>query len=115
MAIIYIITNELEKVYFNERTSVDTLLEYATIGDAFQIPDDKGRKIWNERLREDWTELDDADYFRYDAPYILDDKWYTECNGHFVSVEECVAYFTKKIRQIEQHISKWAEKIKLKE
>lgn len=110
MAIIYIATDKLEKVYFNERTSVDDLLEYATTGDAFQIPDNEDRKIWNERLHEDWTELDDADYFRYDTPYIRDDKWYTECNGRFVSVEECVAYFTKRIRQIEQHISKWTKR-----
>lgn len=110
MAIIYIITNELEKVSFNERTSVDTLLEYATIGDAFQIPDSKDREIWNKRLNEDWAELDDADYFRYDKPYIRDDKWYTECDGHFISVGECVAYLTKRIKRIEQHISEWTKK-----
>lgn len=114
MAIIYVATNELEKHFFDEDSDISTLLEYAIVGYAFQIPDKEDRALWNTIIDEEWGGLDDTDFYRYDKPYVRDDKWHTEYEEHFISIEECITYLTKRIKQIE-YIPEWAKMMKLKE
>ena len=83
--------NIKEEVYeFNKNSEIDNLLYFATSGWAFRIPWEKDRKLWNSLIDEKWTELDDSDYFRYDKPFVYNNKWLSENDGQFVPVQEVI-------------------------
>lgn len=75
---------------FNRKSEIDNLLYFATSGWAFRIPLEEDRKLWNSLIDKKWTELDDSDYFRYDKPFVYNNKWLSENNGQFVPVHEVI-------------------------
>lgn len=75
---------------FNKNSGIDDLLYFATSGWAFRILCEEDRKLWNSLIDEKWTELDDSDYFRYDKPFVYNNKWLSENNGHFLPVQEVI-------------------------
>ena len=95
MAIIMVVKqdnlNIIEEVCaFNKNSEIDNLLYFVTSGWAFRIPSEEDRKLWNSLIDEKWTELDDSDYFRYDKPFVFNNRWLSENNGHFVPVQEVI-------------------------
>lgn len=85
--------NEVREIVneFSEDTEIDDVLYYATSEWGFRIPHEADRKLWNEIIDEGWGGLDDADYFKYDKPYVFDDKWVClDSDGHFSSLQEVI-------------------------
>lgn len=88
-----------ESVYeFNENSEIDNLLFYATEGWAFRIPHEEDRKLWNSLIDEGWTGLDDSDYFRYNKPIVHNNKWMTENDGYFLSIQEMINDYENSIK-----------------
>lgn len=94
-------TDIKEEVYeFNDNSGIDNLLYYATSGWAFRIPHEDDRKLWNSLIDEWWTGLDDSDYFRYDKPFVRDNKWSSEIDGHFLSVQEVINEYNHRMKML---------------
>lgn len=85
---------------FNKKSEINNLLYYATAGWAFRIPNEDDRKLWNSLIDEEWSGLDDDDYLRYDKPFVRDNKWSSEIDGHFLSVQEVINEHKNKIKML---------------
>lgn len=72
---------------FDKNTDISEILGYATEGWAFRIPHEGDRKLWNKIVNEEWTELDDCDYYQYNKPIVTNDKWVTEKGGYFYDLQ----------------------------
>ena len=75
---------------FNRKSEIDNLLYFVTSGWAFRIPQEEDRKLWNSLIDEKWTELNESDYFRYDKPFVYNNKWLSENDGQFIPVQEII-------------------------
>ena len=90
-----------EEVYeFNEKSGIDDLLYYATSGWAFRIPHENDRKLWNSLIDEEWTGLDDSDYFKYDKPFVHNDKLLSEIDGHFFPLQEVINEYKNTVKML---------------
>lgn len=83
-----------EDIYeFDKNTDISEILGYAIEGWAFRIPHEEDRKLWNKIIDEDWTELDDCDYYQYNKPLVFDDKWVVEDGGSFMNLQTALNGF----------------------
>lgn len=75
---------------FDRHTDISEILGMAIDGWAFRIPHEKDRELWNKIVDEDWAQLDDCDYYQYNKPLVVDDKWVTGYEGYFLDLQSAI-------------------------
>lgn len=79
----------IDNIEVDENLDVNSILDLFALNWGMRIENETARLKWNKLVDEKWSELDNAEYYRYNKPLLLDDNWYTydEC-GNLVSIED---------------------------